>query len=582
MARDGDQGEWARAGTGRGIVVLAAAALLAAALSAAAALGATGDLTFSQCFDDEDTNLEGAKCANAPGLDFAASVAVSADGRSLYAASADDDAIVRFNRNTTTGALTFAQCFDDEDTNLEGARCTNAPGLERSAGVDFAASLAVSADGRSLYAASADDDAIVRFNRNTATGALTFAQCFDDEDTNPEGATCTNAPGLAGASSVAVSADGRSLYSASFTDNAIVPFDRTTTGALAETDECFEDEDGGGSDCTDVPGLAGASSVAVSADGRSLYATSAADGAIVRFNRNTATLALTFAECFDDEDTDLEGATCTNAPGLQGARSAAVSGDGRSLYAASTNDDAIASFNRTTSGDISFSECFDDEDTNPEAAKCTNAPGLDNAASVAVSGDGRSLYSASRFDDAIAGFNRTATTGALIFARCFDDEDTNLEGARCTNAPGLRLASSTAVSADGRSLYAGSGFDDAVVRFNRELPAGVNVPPSNEFEIGKLKGKKLTLIVPGPGTVDVTDAADQGPKRAVAAAKKKRLKPSTATAAAAGEVTVKLKLTRKAKKKLKDKGKVKVNAKVTFTPDGGEPNTETEKLKVKQ
>ena len=35
-----------------------------------------------------------------------------------------------------------------------------------------------------------------------------------------------------------------------------------------------------------------------------------------------------------------------------------------------------------------------------------------------------------------------------------------------------------------------------------------------------------------------------------------------------------------AKKKLNDKGKAKVKAEVTFTPDGGSPNTEDKKIKL--
>jgi hypothetical protein len=112
-------------------------------------------------------------------------------------------------------------------------------------------------------------------------------------------------------------------------------------------------------------------------------------------------------------------------------------------------------------------------------------------------------------------------------------------------------------------------------------PDGDDILPSNDFEIVGLKKKKLTLDVPGPGTVEVTDAAEANARRVTAAAKK-RLKPSSATATAAGEVTVKLKLNRKAKKKLKEKGKVKVNAAITFTPTGGTANTETAKLKVKK
>jgi hypothetical protein len=98
-------------------------------------------------------------------------------------------------------------------------------------------------------------------------------------------------------------------------------------------------------------------------------------------------------------------------------------------------------------------------------------------------------------------------------------------------------------------------------------------PPSNQFTIGKLKGTKLSLTVPGAGVIAVNDAK--------ASKKELLLKPSSATASGAGTVTVTLKLTKTAKTKLKQDGKVKVKAAITFTPTGGTANTEDKSLKVK-
>jgi len=156
-------------------------------------------------------------------------------------------------------------------------------------------------------------------------------------------------------------------------------------------------------------------------------------------------------------------------------------------------------------------------------------------------------------------------------------------------ALGGELRTPQDVAADGAgNVYVGDG-NSRIQKFAAD-PApspppsdgGGTTPPSNEFTIGKLKGKKLTLTVPGAGEVEVTDAADQSARRASAAAKKKLLKPSSATASGAGTVTVKLKLTRTAKQKLKQRGKVKVNAAITFTPTGGPANTENAKLKLKK
>ncbi len=107
--------------------------------------------------------------------------------------------------------------------------------------------------------------------------------------------------------------------------------------------------------------------------------------------------------------------------------------------------------------------------------------------------------------------------------------------------------------------------------------------PSNDFSIGKLRGKTLTITVPGAGTVELVDAADASAGGVEAAKKKTKrlLKPSSATASGAGEVKVKVKLAKPAKQKLKKKHKVKVNAAITFTPTGGSANTDIAKLKVK-
>jgi DNA-binding beta-propeller fold protein YncE len=531
---------------------------------------ATGDLTFAQCFDDDDSNLEAAKCAGAPGLDRSSSVAVSPDGKSVYAASFLNHAVVRFNRNSTTGALTFGECIEAV-TDIEGTACSDAPGLLG------ANSVAVSRDGRSVYVASLTDDAIVRFNRDTTTGDIGFAQCFQDRADSPTDAPeCMNTSGLNGAGGVAAAPDGRSLYVASLADDAVMRFSRNaTTGALAFA-QCFDDQDTNPeAACTGAPGLDDATSVEVSRDGKSLYAAAAEDDAIVRFNRTTIG-AIGFAQCFQDKaDALADEAECADRAGLNGASSVAVSADGRSLYAASFFDFAIARFNRnTTTGALTFAECFDDEDAGPEAA-CPGAPGLANVNSVTVSGDGGSLYAAGLGDNAIVRFNRT-TSGDISFAQCFDDEDTNLEGPKCLGAPALDAIASVAVSPDGRSLYTAALDDDAVARFNRELPpAPPGTTPSNEFSFGKLKRNKrkgtakLTIeIVEGPGELELAKtekvkADDQAVEREGATEDKLKIKPKG-----------------KARKKLGKKGRAKVKAEVTYTPTGGEPNTESKRVKL--
>jgi hypothetical protein len=96
--------------------------------------------------------------------------------------------------------------------------------------------------------------------------------------------------------------------------------------------------------------------------------------------------------------------------------------------------------------------------------------------------------------------------------------------------------------------------------------------PSNDFSFGKVKKNKdkgtakLTVNVPGAGELDL--------------AKTKKVKPDEESAEDAGKDKLSIKPKGKAKQKLNAKGKAKVKANVTYTPDGGTPNTEGKKIKL--
>jgi len=105
--------------------------------------------------------------------------------------------------------------------------------------------------------------------------------------------------------------------------------------------------------------------------------------------------------------------------------------------------------------------------------------------------------------------------------------------------------------------------------------------PSNQFTIGELDGKRLSLSVASAGQVSVNDAAAQTAGTSAIAAAKKRLKPASASGGP-GVIEVTLKLTKLGKRKLREKGKVRVNARITFTPAGGTANSQTQRLKIRR
>jgi sugar lactone lactonase YvrE len=472
------------------VSLVGAATAVASLAIAAGALAAVGDLTPQGCIADVG---DAAGCgATAEGLDGAFEVAMSPDGASVYAVSTNDDAIVRFDR-AANGALSNPSCIEDVETN--GA-CDDVGAAGEAQGLNGAAGVAVSADGASVYAVSLSDDAIVRFDR-AANGALSNPSCIEDVETNgacDDVGAAGEAQGLNFATSVAVSADGASVYAVSQGDTAIVRFDRAANGALSNP-SCIEDVETNGA-CDDVgaageaQGLGGAFDVAVSPDGASVYASGGIDDAIVRFDR-AANGALSNPSCFEDVGPPNNGCGAT-AQGLDGTGGVAVSPDGASVYTVSINDNAIVRFDRAANGALSNPSCIADTGDFPAGCGAT-AQGLGGAQGVAVSPDGASVYVTSIIEDAIVNFDRAAN-GALSNPSCIADTG---DPTGCGATQGLNGAAGVAVSADGASVYAVALFDDAIVRFDRVEPE--TTPPQTSIDTGPAEGSSTNDPTPSFG-----------------------------------------------------------------------------------
>ena len=188
------------------------------------------------------------------------SLAASTDGKSLYTTSLycgpldecyGDDAVARFDRNPTTSGLAYEGCFTGDTRNgpSGSGACAEIPSASEWAyhsGLQFPQSVVLSDDGKSLYVAGSSDDAIARFDRDPSTGALTYRGCITGlTDVGPAGSgACTLIPGasksgdpsgLSYPHSLAVSADGNSLYVAIY--SGVARFDRdASTGVLTYRD----------------------------------------------------------------------------------------------------------------------------------------------------------------------------------------------------------------------------------------------------------------------------------------------------------------------------------------------------------
>lgn len=105
--------------------------------------------------------------------------------------------------------------------------------------------------------------------------------------------------------------------------------------------------------------------------------------------------------------------------------------------------------------------------------------------------------------------------------------------------------------------------------------------PSNEFSFGEVKKNKktgtakLTAIVPGPGELALRGKKVKRVSEQVEAA-------ATGASPNGVEVELKVKAKGKAERKLKRTGKAKVRMEVTYTPVGGEPNSESKEVTLKK
>jgi DNA-binding beta-propeller fold protein YncE len=179
----------------------------------------TGVLTFHGCIGAE---VAGCTVPSKPNSMHAlGDVVISPDGTSVYAGG-ETGSISTFTRNSTTGALAFADCIGylPECTQTSVHFAVNEP-----------LSLAISPDGANLYAGNFNNGLVDVFTREAGTGTLKFTGCngYDAE----EPAACTAPPkGVPeGPLQIAISPDGADLYVAS--DYSVSEFSRGPGGVLS-------------------------------------------------------------------------------------------------------------------------------------------------------------------------------------------------------------------------------------------------------------------------------------------------------------------------------------------------------------
>ena len=352
-------------------------------ISIAAALLLAGTAQ-GAAFDALDAVQDGV--GGVEGMSGARALAVSPDGDTVYVCAVTDNSVAAFAVDAS-GLLTPA-----------GVVVDGAGGVD---GISQCVDVAVSPDGRHVYAAGFADDAIATFSRNETTGALTFVDVLLDSELPTSS--------LDGISGIALSPDGSNLYTTAGLSDSIAVFDRDAdTGLLS-----FVEVEAGN------PLFLGAVEVATSPLGDRVYVIAQgfvetpefiADS-LHTFSRDLVTGELTLIDTEDDGAGGVEGLTLPN--------SLAVSPDGANIYTVSgfastaPNDpppSRLATFEREAGTGLTNYVSFLEDGVG-------GVDGLDYPLGVAVAADGRWVYGTGAADDALAVFTRDPATGALAFDR---------------------------------------------------------------------------------------------------------------------------------------------------------------------
>jgi DNA-binding beta-propeller fold protein YncE len=385
-------------------------------------------------------------------------IAVSRDGRNVYVASSTSDAIAIFKRDEHSGALIQLKGKGGCVASRGGRSCTSAVGLSAPN------SIAISRDGRNLYATSRDSNAVTAFARNVKSGALHQLPGGCISGLSLPG--CTTGQALVAPDVIVASRDGKNVYAGSFFGNAVATFTRdTTTGSLTQPSGsagCIAEAISG---CAPGIALGSPEGMGISTDGSTVYVGSALSNAVAILSRDPSTGAL--AQATDGSgcivDAPLTG--CTTGVWLAGANAVALSTDNRQAYVTSLLSNSTTSFDRSPTGTLAQKPYTTGCLVFLRAVGCSFGRAMSEPEGIDVAPDGRNVYVAAFNTGAIDVLDRNRATGRVAqkpgLAGCLG------RSAGCTPARATRGASSIAISSDGHNVYVTSFDSNAIDVFRR-------------------------------------------------------------------------------------------------------------------
>jgi DNA-binding beta-propeller fold protein YncE len=417
-------------------------------------------------------------------------IAISPDGRNVYVAASGSDSIAVFDRSRSTGALTQpkgkAGCVAAIPGKAKGAQ-----GCGLAIGLLAPNSVAVSPDGRNVYATTRDGSSVVTFLRNRVTGEL--------RQLPPSASGCISGLPIPGCTAgralkwpdvVVVSPDGKNVYVGDFAGSGVTSFSRAgKAGALTQlsgTAGCITEA--GEEGCAKGVELNHVEGMAISKNGSAIYTAAAFSSAVGTFNREAGTGALTQRGCITVES--VSG--CTLGYEFAGINAFTVAPTGGDVYATSLTSNSLTTF-FPTSGGAGISqppgperevekesghgtETVPAAEGTPSPDGCTvylRSPGcgfgvaMEVPEGLDISPEGTNVYVSAFETGAIDVFDRDAETGVVTqkpgTRGCVAPK--KVQG--CTLGRALGGTGSIVVSPDGRNVYSTSQLSSAVDVFRR-------------------------------------------------------------------------------------------------------------------
>jgi DNA-binding beta-propeller fold protein YncE len=407
-------------------------------------------------------------------------IAISPDGRNVYVAASGADAIAVFDRNPVTGALTQPQgkkgCVASMVGKAKGDECGPAIGLIAPN------SVAVSPDGRTVYATSRSGASITTFHRSRKSGALkqlppSASGCISGLAIPG----CTLGRGVKWPDVVVVSPDGKNVYVGDFAGSGVTSFSRSAgSGALTQL--------AGTAGCITEAGIEGCAKgvqmdhiegMAINPSGKTVYAAAAFGSAISILQREASTGALTQATNGNGCITVAAVSGCAQGYQFAGVNALVVSPKGGNVYATSLTSNSVTMFRPTEAGGLTQPARPEGENIpaglgNPEgclvylrAPGCSFGRAMSVPEGLALSPAGTNLYVTAFISGAMDVLDRNLKSGAVNQKPGERGCLASPKVGGCAPGRALGLTGSVVVSPDGRNVYSTSQQSSAVDIFRR-------------------------------------------------------------------------------------------------------------------